>query len=181
MHPPNWRLVTISLNKERGANLMLRKWFGHTLIFGRFGSIVQGLAVLAVAAIAGCGSGDGLDRKLISGTVTCDGKPLPAGSILFEPDTYQSGTAVGGTILDGSFTIAQRDGPVPGSYKVRIYMSSGIQAPPAKGQTDRSPRPMVEFLPEQYNSKTKLRADVSASRPNRFQFDLSSLPTAGAQ
>jgi hypothetical protein len=160
---------------------MLRKWLGHTKMRGRFGSVVHGLAILGLFAITGCGSGDGLNRKMISGTVTCDGKPVSAGSILFEPDTYESGTAVGATIRDGRFSISERDGPVPGSYKVRIYMSSGIQAPPVKGQTDRSPRPMVEFLPERFNSKTRLRADVSETGPNRFQFDLSSLPTAGAQ
>jgi hypothetical protein len=160
---------------------MLKKWVNRTNMRGRIGSVVHALAIFALAVTAGCGAGDGLNRKSISGTVTCDGKPLPAGAILFEPDTYQSGTAVGATIQDGSFTIAGRDGPVPGSYKVRIYMSSGIQAPPAKGQTDRSPRPMVEFLPEEYNAKTKLRADVSESRPNRFRFDLSSSRSAVAQ
>jgi hypothetical protein len=139
------------------------------------------MAILALAAISGCSAGDGLNRKPLSGIVTCNGTPIATGAILFEPDTYQSGTAVGATIRDGSFTIPARDGAVPGSYKVRIYMSSGIQAPPAKGQSDRSPRPMVEFLPEQYNAKTKLRCTVSDSRPNRFRFDLSSSPSAGAQ
>jgi hypothetical protein len=160
---------------------MLRQWLSRTKTRRRSGLVVLGLEIVALAAISGCGGGDGLNRKMISGTVTCDGKPVPAGSILFEPETYESGTAVGATVRDGLFTISERDGPVPGAYKVRVYMSSGIQAPPTKGQTDRTPRPMVEFLPEQFNSKTKLRALVSASQPNRFRFELSSGPTAGGQ
>jgi hypothetical protein len=147
---------------------------------GRLGSVVHTSTIFALAAISGCGAGDGLNRQTISGTVTCDGKPVSAGAILFEPDTYQSGTSVGAIIRDGSFTVSERDGPVPGTYKVRIYRSSGIQAPPEKGQTDRSPRPMLEFLPERYNAKTELRAEVIDSRPNRFRFDLSSSPSAGA-
>jgi hypothetical protein len=163
------------------AKFMLKQQSSRMKRGRRIGTPRTSVAILALAAISGCSAGDALNRKPISGTVTCDGKPLAAGAILFEPDTYQSGTAVGATIRFGSFTIAKRDGPVPGSYKVRIYVSSGIQAPPAKGQTDRLSRPLVEFLPEQFNAKTTLRADVSESRSNRFRFELSARPSAGAQ
>ncbi len=138
------------------------------------------ITMLALAAVTGCSAGDGLNRQAVTGVVTCDGKPISAGAILFEPETYESGTAVGATVGRGSFTILERDGPVPGTYKVRIYVSSGVQAPPAKGQTDRSPRPMMELLPEQYNAKTKLQVDVSDGWPNRFRFDLSLSPSSGA-
>ena len=147
----------------------------------RFEESLGAMMIGAIAAIAGCGSSDGLNRQAVTGIVTCDGKPIPAGAILFEPETYQSGTAVGGTVRKGSFTIAERDGPVPGAYKVRIYMSSGVQAAPAEGQSDRSPRPMVEFLPEQYNAKTELRAEVSDGGANRFRFSLSSNPHSGTR
>jgi hypothetical protein len=40
---------------------------------------------------------------------------------------------------------------------------------------------MVEFLPEHYNTKTELRADVTDVRRNRFRFDLSSSKSAGAR
>ena len=127
---------------------------------------------LPVWACSGCGSSDGLNRQAISGTVTCDGRPLANGAILFEPATNESGTAVGSTIRQGSFLVSRSDGPVPGVYRVRIYASSGIQAPPTKGQTDRSPRPMVERLPETFNTHTKLAAEVLARQTNSFRFDL---------
>ena len=123
---------------------------------------------------AGCSASDGLNRQAISGTVTCDGHPLANGAILFEPATNESGTAVGSTIRQGNFAVSRNQGPVPGLYRVRIYASSGTQAPPAKGQTDRSPRPMVERLSAAYNTSTELVAEVGARRPNRFRFDLRS-------
>jgi hypothetical protein len=129
---------------------------------------------LLVSSLAGCGAGDGLDRQAISGAVTCDGQPLSRGAILFEPATGQSGTAVGSTIRDGSFAVARESGPVPGSYRVRIYASSGIQASAGKGQTDRTPRPMVERIAAGYNTESKLVVNVRTRRANRFRFDVKS-------
>ncbi len=130
--------------------------------------------VLFLAALCGCGSSDGLNRQAVSGTVTLDGQPISIGAILFEPTSPESGTAVGATIRQGGFAIARHEGPVPGSYRVRIYSSSGIQATPAKGQSDRAPRPMVERLPARYNTQTELRATVVRRHVKPFRFDLNS-------
>ena len=91
---------------KHGPSFMFQQWMSCTHTRGRISSVVHLFAILALAVSSGCGARDGLNRKPISGMVTCDGKPVPAGAILFEPDTYQSGTAVGATIRDGSFTIA---------------------------------------------------------------------------
>jgi len=140
----------------------------------RFLRFLRGGMVLFLTPLFGCGSSDGLNRQAISGTVTLDGQPIPIGAILFEPATQESGTAVGATIRQGGFAIARREGPVPGSYQVRVYSSSGIQAPPAQGQTDRTPRPMVERIPARYNTQTELRATVLGRHANPFRFDLDS-------
>jgi hypothetical protein len=125
---------------------------------------------------------DGLNRQAISGAVTLDGEPLPGGAILFEPATADAGTAVGTTIRKGFFAIARNQGPVPGRYRVRIYSSSGTQAPPTAGQTERTPRPMVERLPPRYNTKTELNADIIAGRLNQHRFELNSTgPALGAR
>ena len=58
----------------------MRQILGARALRRLFGSI--SLLVLAVAA-AGCG-GDGANR--VSGKVTFNGKPLPAGKIYFTPD-----------------------------------------------------------------------------------------------
>jgi hypothetical protein len=130
--------------------------------------------VFFLAALFGCGSSDGLNRQAISGIVTLDGQPISSGAILFEPASRESGTAVGATIRQGTFTIKKYEGAVPGPYRVRIYSSSGIQAAPAKGQTDRTPRPMVERVPARYNTRTELSASVMGRDVNRYRFDLSS-------
>jgi hypothetical protein len=127
-----------------------------------------------LAATVGCGSGDGLNRQALSGTVTLDGQPLAGGAILFEPATNESGTAVGAMIRQGTFKIPRNEGPVSGPYRVRIYSSSAVQAPPTLGQTERTPRPMVERLPPRYNTKTELNADIIAGRINHHRFDLKS-------
>jgi hypothetical protein len=106
--------------------------------------------------------------------VTFDSQPIAIGAILFEPATQESGTAVGATIRQGGFAISRREGPVPGSYRVRVYSSSRIQAPPTRGQTDRTPRPMVERLPARYNTQTELRATVLDPQRNTYRFDLNS-------
>ena len=143
------------------------------VLTGRCPDTLHLLVMMLIGCIAeGCGSKDGLDRKAISGVVTLDGQPLGDGAILLEPETNQGVTAVGATIRRGAFAIAQDQGPVPGPYWVRIYASSGAQAPPGKGQTDRTRRPMVERLPDVYNARTELRADVTSRGPNRFRFDL---------
>jgi hypothetical protein len=137
--------------------------------------LLQGATALFLAAILGCGATDVLNRQAISGTVTLDGQPISKGAILFEPATQESGTAVGATIREGFFAIARHEGPVPGSYLVRVYSSSGIQAPPAKGQTDRTPRPMVERVPPRYNTETELRVTVVSRIGTPYRFDLISI------
>jgi hypothetical protein len=80
--------------------------------------------------------------------------------------------AVGALIQHGSFAIDRDRGPTPGWYRVRIYSNSGVQAPPGKGQSQSSRRPMVERLPAVYNARSELEVSVTANGPNQFQFDL---------
>jgi hypothetical protein len=134
-----------------------------------------------LSLVLGCGSTDGLNRQAMSGRVTVDGQPLTSGAILFEPETEQSGTVVGATIRQGAFVISRYQGAVPGTYRVRVYASSRTQAPLAKGQTERTPRPMVERLPARYNTHSELHAAVRARRHNQYTFDLISSEFPDAQ
>jgi hypothetical protein len=140
--------------------------------------ILRSEIILLLLLAVGCGPSDGLDRQPISGTVTLNGQPLVEGAILLEPATNASMTAVGATIRRGAFTIARELGPMPGRYRVRIYSRSETQAAPAKGQTERTRRPMVERLPDVYNSRTELHADVTAGGANRFRFELHDGPAS---
>jgi hypothetical protein len=131
------------------------------------------LGVLALISLVatGCGAGGGgLDRKAISGEVTLDGRPLAAGSILFDPEAEGTGTLVGGLIRRGRFEVERAKGPVPGRYVVRIYASSGVQSRPVAGPPGNASRPMVELIPAPYNTQSTLHADVTANGPNIFDF-----------
>lgn len=78
--------------------------------------------------IVGCGSGDAR-RYHISGTVTFQGQPVPAGTISFDAE---EGTTTGGgfaPIVEGRFdTAADGRGHLGGSQVVRIR---GESAPPS--------------------------------------------------
>ncbi len=132
------------------------------------------VAMIALA-LGGCDPGDGLDRQPIQGTITLDGQPLAEGAILFEPASNESGTAVGTTIHAGAFSIPRAAGPVPGPYWVRVYAASTVQAPPAPGQSPRASRPMVERIPERYNTHTTLKFTVSRGQANNFRLALESM------
>ncbi|WP_435018194.1 hypothetical protein TA3x_000140 [Tundrisphaera sp. TA3] len=139
--------------------------------------LAKGVALLAAL---GCGGpADEYPREPISGTVTLDGQPLASGLITFEPTAGQP-TQAGGMISAGEFSVPQDQGPVPGAYSVSIFAGSpdpGLAAsakdagPPAVG----GPRSKLrDPIPERYNIRTKLAAEVKAGGPNRFPFALES-------
>ncbi len=74
----------------------------------RFDWVVLVSGLLGVV-FGGCGgSGDGVERFHVSGTVSYDGSPVPHGTILFTPDAAKgnSGPAGYSTIQDGSYDTA---------------------------------------------------------------------------
>src|SRR4051794_32328034 len=87
------------------------------------GSFLLGGVLLLSLAQAGCNSGDTLPRRAVSGKVDFEGKPLDTGHIEFLPvGSSQEGHAVmaGSPIKDGTYAISQAEGPIPGTYTVRI-------------------------------------------------------------
>lgn len=94
---------------------------------------------------AGCGS-DGPPRYEVSGTVTHDGKPVPAGRIFFEPDESKGnfgplGTAV---ISGGRYRTKSGEGPTGGPHVVIINGHDGIPDPI---EPDETPMGRTLFFP----------------------------------
>ncbi len=143
-------------------------------LFARFGSWLA--ALVMVLALSGCGgSGDGLPRQALSGSVTLDGSPLKDGTIQFTPVSEGQGTALtaGGQIKDGQYSVPQEQGLTPGTYKVSIYASSGeMQQPDEATGPGAAPKVMKELIPPKYNANTTLTAEVKADGDNTFNFDL---------
>jgi hypothetical protein len=84
--------------------------------------------LLALNVLAGCSSGERTYQ--LAGAITYDGKPVPAGHIIFEPDTNASNNGGSGfaKIKDGHYDTRILDGRgiVGGPHVVRIYGTDGI-------------------------------------------------------
>ena len=84
-----------------------------------------------------------------------DGKPVPAGEIIFEPDGSMGNSGPGSTaqIKDGKFSVAKDQGIVGGKYNVLISPFDGIPF----GESLQG-RPLVKV---QYSEKVELPAKNS--------------------
>jgi hypothetical protein len=84
--------------------------------------------LLGFALFSGCSSGERTYQ--LSGAITYDGKPVPAGHIVFEPDTNANNNGGSGfaKIKDGHYDTSILDGrgTVGGPHVVRIYGTDGI-------------------------------------------------------
>lgn len=94
-------------------------------------------AVLIGFASSGCGSSgadEGPTRFDVSGTVTFNGAPVPAGTVLFQPDTSRGNDGPQGvaTIFDGKFntTEAGGRGTVGGPMVIQITGLSSNEPDP---------------------------------------------------
>jgi hypothetical protein len=122
------------------------------------------LSACLLMAVSGCGDNSTLS---VTGQVTFDGTPIKEGRILFrQVDGEQR--AYSALITNGSYTVQCP----PGKMRVEITASR-----PVPGKFDKSngaPEPVGEmYVPEQYNAKSTLTAEVSSSNRS-FPFDLKS-------
>ncbi|QDU00905.1 hypothetical protein V6x_05820 [Gimesia chilikensis] len=134
------------------------------------------LTLIGCSLLVGCfgGSAEHIERASVSGTVTFDGKPLPAGNILFVPDVDASGNplrgkAVQATITDGAYTIPAEQGPAVGNNKVQITATRKT----GKFQESDGQKIEIEkqYLPAKYNASTTLKQDIAAGE-NTADFTL---------
>jgi hypothetical protein len=131
-----------------------------------------GVALLVVCA--GCGPGNPLGRKAVSGKVTLDDQPLEQGNIAFEPQK-KGGVSAGGPITAGQFSIAKKKGLPAGEYLVRIHASAASSKPdPSQPPGPGAGIAAKELIPEKYNTRSTTVVSVAADKPAEFNFDLKS-------
>jgi hypothetical protein len=68
----------------------------------------------------------------VKGVVLFNGKPLPKASVMFIPEGPGGKAATGYTNGDGVFELTTsrlKDGALPGSYKVTVQYSEGVDPP----------------------------------------------------
>src|SRR5690349_16503455 len=89
---------------------------------------LSALVLFGVVLTCGCSSGDRVYQ--LSGNVTYDGKPVPAGHIIFEPDNNAGATGGSGfaKIKDGHYDTSILDGRgvLGGPHIVRIQGLDGV-------------------------------------------------------
>jgi hypothetical protein len=128
------------------------------------GPLALVLATLALGCSGGSKFGD------VRGEVTFDGKPLEEGVVRFVPVDGQTGTA-SALIEGGKF----REKVPVGTHRVEISapkLPRGMRsAKEMKRGTVDEGAALEELIPERYNSRTELKADVRPGA-NDVRFDL---------
>ena len=136
-----------------------------------------GLCVLVTCCGCGDGAADQLPRNAVSGSITLDGKPLESGMISFDPDSAEQAQPVSGGCLvrGGGYSLARVDGLTPGTYRVSIR-SGGDGAALAEGEAPGAPprKGTGDRIPDRYNAKSTLKAEVKGGGSARFDFELKS-------
>lgn len=131
-----------------------------------------GAACIVVVSLlsAGCGGApEGPALYTVTGTVTLDGEPIEEGRIQFREQEGDR-RAFSGQIVNGEYSLEAE----AGGMDVQIYASRIV---PGKFDTSNpdDPQPVGEmYIPEKYNSRTTLTAEVSAAGDNEIPFELTS-------
>jgi len=114
------------------------------------------MPLIALATLAGCGGSKNVGR--VTGTVTLDGQPLPDALVTFSPMKEGGSSGLGKTDSAGAYSLTYSAG-VNGAEigENRVTISTITQG--------------KEIVPMEYNTQTKLKAEVKAG-PNTFDWPL---------
>src|SRR5262245_48439516 len=111
---------------------------------------------------AGCSSEPRSYR--VTGTVTFEGQPLPQGDIHFIATDGRWG-AEAGKIKAGRYELMAKAGP----KRVEITASRALPGGARGAGGEVIPE---EYIPDEYNAKSELTAEVTANGKNEFDFRL---------
>lgn len=126
------------------------------------------VAAIVVSSSFGCGSNEMPRAHLVDvhGKVTVDGEPLQDGSIEFIDPSGKSESAIG-AIQGGEYRLKS----APGSKRVEIRAQKTVseRTNAATGQTEKITE---QILPEKFNAKSELKADIPTGAAHDAPFDL---------
>jgi hypothetical protein len=124
---------------------------------------------LFLAVFFACAAGLGCSRVReeptydVSGTVTIDGAPLADGFINFESETPDGQPPGSAQITKGNYAAKSRAG------KKKVTITSNKPT----GEKDSGGFDITaNWLPAKYNSSTTLKAEITATGPNKIDFAL---------
>lgn len=121
-------------------------------------------AILALAFIGGCGSGETYHET--TGVVTLDGAPVDDASIVLIPLDENAGKHAHASTRDGGkfkMITIQNEGVKPGEYKITVQKFD-----PSTGKTEA----MKSLLPEAYATEDKTPLTVTIPHDGELKLDL---------
>jgi len=130
---------------------------------------IPAVLLLANASLMGCGGGsDGMTLYPVTGTVTFDSQPIAEGRVVFRKQNGDQ-KSFSAEIKEGKYEVAAE----PGKMSVEVLASRPI--PGKFDMSNGTPEPVGEmYIPEKYNSKTTLEAEVKPEDENEIPFALTS-------
>lgn len=130
----------------------------------------------SLVLLTGCGPA-GPDLGEVTGTVTLDGKPVPAAYVTFSPEAEGGSTSAGMTDAQGNYTLGytrDRRGAMIGKHKVTIRTEKPSAETVEEAKAAGQPLPEHVPLPGKYAGPTGgLTADVKPG-DNKVDFPLTS-------
>jgi hypothetical protein len=129
------------------------------------------VVVLGLLASPGCGKPRAEPRPAAEaeGAVSYDGEPVPSGIVSFVP--LEGGTESGAPVIKGKYRVEPDAGLTAGKYRVEIRWGKATGEKIKDAGYGQSPDVIAEGLPEKYNSKSILTADVKPGS-NTIDFHL---------
>ena len=114
-------------------------------------------------SLSGCNE-EGLQRSVVTGSVTYKGEPVSDGTIVFTPAASSHVPSAGASIIDGSYTVDSRGGVPVGTH--RICIEAFHRVPFTLRPGEPAPRNYFEgkareqYLPKKYNSDSELEITI---------------------
>ncbi|MCR9210011.1 hypothetical protein [Rhodopirellula europaea] len=107
--------------------------------------------------LTGCPAPSGLELYPVTGTVTFEGKPIDTGRIQFRTASEER-RSFSAAIENGNYEIETLTGPMT----VEVRASRLIEGKFDKSNPDELTPAGEMYIPQKYNSRTELTADVPA-------------------
>lgn len=125
------------------------------------------LVAILTFAIFGCGQEDDApETTTVSGTVTYEGTPISDGDIVLRPAEGE-GRSDAGKIKDGKFSFPATLG------KKKVEITARRETGEFDTSNPGEKTPITEqYLPETYNTKSTLTAEVTKNGPIELKFEL---------
>jgi len=131
--------------------------------------------IFGVAALVACGCAPTSPLRGVQGTVTLEREPVASGTIEFTPVNGTKGAPAGAAVENGSYLVPQAHGVrVGGTYKVSIVAmkKTGRKVEGFGGKDGKPLDEFAKYIPDEYNSASKLTVRVTDDPVNHIDFPL---------